>query len=380
MNNHPLHIYVLWHPDFEEGQAYGQQIYSAFYRNINYPLKRGIGIPVYFRSAIYQQNQPREIDFQSSANTAIVVLVNVDMIIDDNWKAYVTTLQAQVNKQGKGRKIIYPVAITNKDFKLGFSQKNFIRLFQETNVQRKGIFLINRIAHELCRFLYNKKRIDESSDILQQSPAPIKLFLSHAKMDGEDFAITLRNHINNNFSLKTFFDANDIAYGYDFYEEIKVNIEQAAFLAIYSDKYSSSQWCIKEIILAKKYNRPIIIVNSLNTIEERSFPYMGNVRNIRCDINKNDLHDLDNIIYEMMLETLRVKFTELYLRYLTTVFGKSFEHESYYVYPPELFSITNNKNNAIIYPDPPLSADEINILKSFNDQKEYITPMMLPII
>ncbi|RBN36117.1 molecular chaperone Tir, partial [Priestia megaterium] len=74
------------------------------------------------------------------------------------------------------------------------------------------------------------------------------MFISHAKEDGVSLAKSLSDYLQTQTELKTFFDANDIAIGYEFSQEIEANIQKSVLVAIHSDRYSSREWCRKEII------------------------------------------------------------------------------------------------------------------------------------
>ena len=57
-------------------------------------------------------------------------------------------------------------------------------------------------------------------------------------------------------------------------------------MAVHTDTYSSREWCRREIIEAKRCNVPMIVVNCVRDVDERAFPYMGNVPNVRMDPGK----------------------------------------------------------------------------------------------
>ena len=370
----PLNIYIVWHPSFIDGINYAESFYSLFNRDINDPLSRGIGIPVYFRTG----NNPLDIDITNSEHTAIVLLINADMVIDETWKQYVDQV---TNKIIGTKSIIYPVALSKSAFNISskLPDKNFVRLYDEDEPLD---YLRNIVTHELCRLLYGRERLNDiPSNEELQSPPPLKLFISHAKEDGVQIAKKLSCFIQNSTPLKTFFDANDIAIGYDFPQEIETNLQESVLLVIHSDKYSSREWCRKEVIIAKKHNRPIVVINFFNEGEDRSFPYMSNLKNLRV---KNDTdNDFVKILQTTLKETLRFKFHQLYIKYLAGNYKLDISNNAIMSYPPELLSVVflkDIKHNLIIYPDPPLSDEEIQIIKAANNELQFITPIFIPLI
>ncbi len=370
----PLNIYVIWHPKFEGGYDYAKQLYADFTRDVSEPLSRGLGIPVYFKSK--EMNNISDIDYTSSNNTLIIIFVDSHMVVDIEWHSYISTISSQCEILDKC--ILLPVAINRAAFNISekIEKINFIRLYELKKYEQKRSYLTFRIAHELCRLLYGLERTSKVIDN-PVSPAPVNLFISHAKEDGVEIAKALNDHIQGDTPLKTFFDANDISAGYDFSSEIEANIENSVLLVIHSDKYSSREWCRREIILAKKYNRPIIVVNTLDSGEDRSFPYMSNVKTIRASnpINR------ERLITETLIETLRFKYQELFINYLVSKFNIDVNREFILSYPPELLSLIFLKdmnNDIIVYPEPPLSEEEIDILQRLNENMKFATPSLLP--
>ncbi|MNB95217.1 TIR domain protein [compost metagenome] len=373
----PLNIYIVWHSAFGDGINYARSFYTLFNRDINDPLSRGIGIPLYFRTG----NDPLDIDISKSEHTAIVLLVNDEMVIDDTWKEYINEIADKIQNS---KSIIYPVALTENSFNVSskLSPKNFIRLFAEKEPLR---YLQSRLTHELCRLLFDRERINDISDnVALQSPPPLKLFISHAKEDGVEIAKQLSDFIQSSTPLKTFFDANDIAIGYDFPQEIEANIQNSVLLVIHSDKYSSREWCRKEVIIAKKYNRPIIVINFFDEGEDRSFPYMANLKNIRIkNISDNMLQEFARILHVTLKETLRFKYHQLYIQYLALKYKLDISENAIMSYPPELLSLVfmkDIKHNLTVYPDPPLGDEEIQLINSANNELQFITPTFIPLI
>lgn len=377
---YPLNIYILWHPSFIEGKKYADSFFSFFCRKVNEPLTRGIGIPVFFRTG----DCPIPINFDVSEHTAIILLVNDDMVIDNNWSEYTNELVNQVKKDNKN--IIYPIAFTTNAYKFNDQLKpmNYIRIYEQNDDTEIRIkFILRRIAHELCRLLYGKETVAESHMSEDKHPA-LKLFISHAKEDGVEFAKNLSDFMQTETELKSFYDANDIPIGYEFSEIIEANIQKSVLLVVHSDKYSSREWCRKEVILAKKYNRPIIVINLYKEGEDRSFPYMANLKNLRIDFQNENLELIYNNILLMTLEeTLRFKYQKMFLFYLNKTFGIKVGNEAILSRPPELFSLLflkDLKEKYILYPDPPLGDEELEIIKIFTQDTQFITPAILPLI
>ncbi|WP_025685577.1 TIR domain-containing protein [Paenibacillus maysiensis] len=372
----PLNIYVGWHHEFNEGLELAENIFTFFNRDVNDSFSRGISIPVFFRSG--ENLSP--ISTEDSVFTAVVLLVDSNMVIDNEWDKYINQLLA-VNEKFPKKFMLYPIAIERNAFNLKNSllKKNFIRSYEHDN---DWIYIASMLTHEFCRLLYNVKRINEE-DKNSRANGPVKLFISHAKEDGVNFAKSLCSFISAETPLKTFFDANDIAFGYDFPQEIESHINKSVFVAIHTDKYSSREWCRREVVLAKKHNRPMVLINLFNEGESRSFPYMANVKTIRINQKGNKKNKNFKIILFTLAETLRFKYHEMFMDYLVRKLPIPAKERNIFSYPPELLTLFSGlvqDEKYIIYPDPPLSQEEIDILNLANHQIQYITPTMLPAV
>jgi hypothetical protein len=301
----PLTLYVLWHPDYSDGAAFSHRLFNVFSRNVNDPFARTPGIPVYFRStpASPGGTVPLDIPFSESDHTAVVILVDDEMVVSPEWKEYVKRLDEQA-AESAGKIRLFQIAVSTRSFNFPVANTNFIRLFEvksdesagsgttnrqrETShqpvsvsgginvnvfingvdvqsiradnvtaevsldsvadqenaptqptqgadesessstknlVHRQAVFLTGKLAHELSRLLYHEPRVTEEGTI--QSTPPVKMFISHAKADGADITAAIRNQIHRDTSLKSFFDANDIAVGYRFSEELLAALQGA---------------------------------------------------------------------------------------------------------------------------------------------------------
>ena len=218
--------------------------------------------------------------------------------------------------------------------------------------------LIHYVVHALARLLANPERTTAQG--VKLSPLPIKLFISHTKREAKalQLAEALKQALDNT-QVDRFFDSVDIASGFQFDKEIDANIENAALIAIRSDRYSDSPWCRMEVMSAKRLKCPIIVVDVLQHHEDRSFPYLSNVPVIRFDLEQpltapETTKKLQAIIDFALLEVLRFKYIEKHFAHLkswrwlpkdATILSR----------PPEerdLKSLETNKQ--IIYPDPPI--------------------------
>jgi hypothetical protein len=377
-----LHIYLVWHPKYKSGQKIANKLYSHYNRNVEEALSRGIGIPVFYRSVTYENELPKKIELKEAERNAIVLLVDTHAI--NNWKDYAKKLQQQLDDAGDGNRL-FPVSISSNFPNIGNSlaKSNFVRLHDLKRFSEKVNQLLFQLTHELCRMLYGKPRLSEATK-KQLSNEPVTLFISHAKKDGTSIANKIKAVADSNTSMKTFFDTIDIAPGHRFKNELEGNIESAALLAIQTDSYSSREWCRWEVLKAKKENRPLIVINAVKEGEERSFPYLGNVPTIRWKTGPNKEKFIKRILDFTLYEVLRFIYTYKLLgdlKGLTKLTGT--RKPKILASPPELLTLlekateSETKGNIVIYPDPPLTSEELELLIDATDDFEFLTPTIL---
>ncbi|MBA4055724.1 MAG: hypothetical protein C0490_13495 [Marivirga sp.] len=361
----PLAIFVLWHPFLKEGLEYAEFIFTELKRDIKDPLARGMNIPVYFRYI----TPLLKIPFDTYEFVVVVALVDSGFVLDNNYSSYIKDIQGNSRNT-----LLIPVAIDKTAFNLSLGNANFARLYEREN---KKEYLMSVIAHETARHLY---RLKEVIDPTSAPPAPLRLFISHAKVDGVDIARQIKAYVEGNLPLKTFFDANDIAIAYDFSKEIERYIEKAVVVAVHTDLYASREWCRKEILLAKEHNRPIVILNCFNNGESRSFPYMANVLTVHYASVSGpvcgDSSVWSSLITAVLKETVRLRYLELWIFYMSQKRNTPIDPDSISAYPPELVTVLRKRsrlNGVFLYPDPPLGTEELDILRQFENIR-YITP------
>lgn len=197
---------------------------------------------------------------------------------------------------------------------------------------------------------------------LEQHLEKIQVFLSHMKRDrnGEKIAEAMRLCLHNNSALCSFLDVHDIPGGTQFSDVIDHHIGKSVFLAIRTDDYSSSEWCRKEVIEAKRKGVLTIVLDCLHSIDERSFPYLGNVPVIRMEPKTEALYAqvAGRLIDEVLLDFLWDCRIAVLSGYPTdTVFMAR---------PPELLSIVTTTlepkmQGYVAYPDPPLSREAMDL-------------------
>jgi hypothetical protein len=378
---YPLSLIVVWHPSFSEGKTIANDLYGIFCRDIDEPLSRGLGIQVYYRSVSLFP-----IDTNIANRNAIILLIDENYMVDSDFQEYTKQIVSLTDENTR----IYPIALCEQATGLGCGlnsiqfiryKDGFINISAEYDRGLKKIK--SELLHDCARLLMNFQPLwmDKKGSKI---PSPVKLFLSHAKKDGEETTKKFKLFVESETKLDVFFDTVDIADGYEFEKQIEANIENAALVVFHTDEYSSREWCRIEVLVAKRNKCSIVVVHDIKDGEKRAFPYMGNTPTITLKQKEN------SSFIEILTLTLYQVLNNLYQRELLKSFEEKFKDEkSDFVIitsPPELFNyidlykmkLTEKKKLIVLYPEPPLGAEELRILNDIDKDIKFITPIYLP--
>jgi SLOG cluster2/TIR domain len=372
-----LNLYVIWHPDFQDGQTYAEKLYREFSRDSDHPMSPDLGIPIYFRTSSANGVAPAPIELGQATYNVVLFLVESSMVLDDVYQDYAQQIGAASTAVKFQTVILAFKWPQSGNLKLGNLQQILLPADEKEALRTMRM----KLAAETCRLLQQQPR---SGDGIPFRPEPPRVFLSHAKRDGEDKALLLKALIETT-AIDTFFDKADIAAGYNFDEELLGNIKRSAIIAWQSDEYASRPWCNIELLKAKEFLRPIVVVLGIKSGEERSFPYLGNVRTIvATEAN------LPEILIAAVREYLRKLYTEG--RFASLIAAGLLPHARYQLFrQPELidgalFERKTQQENAsapndelqsrdqVLYPDPPLSTTELDLLHRLFPDLEFLTP------
>lgn len=359
-----LVLYVVWHPNFDKGPEIAESLREHFRRKIYENIAGGAGISVIFRYALLPNaTTPIPIPFQDAETTAIVVLMD-EMLANDNvWIEYIRELTIQADHAGLGVRV-FPVALDSAAVTKTQAQAIRWDLWSDQDSERRQK-LIRELTYEFCRmlrhYLEHLRHPTEEHEALEAYLKKARIFLSHSKHDpnGEKIARAIRNRLHGSKGPSSFFDVTDIPAGMSA-EKVLVNqVRTSAVVAIYTDSYSSREWCRREIIEAKRWSVPMVIANCIDEIDDRGFPYMGNVPVIRMDPGAMDR--IDAIVGRLLDELLK----DFLWRCRVLLADRMTNPAVAFVpRPPELISLVavpkgpEIESPVLVYPDPPISVEE----------------------
>lgn len=371
-----LVIYIAWHPEFADGPAIAKALYDHYRRELYENVAGGTGLSVIYRSAPEPSSDvPIDIDLAEAETSAIVLLVDERWATDSAWIEWGLELMERTDAVGLGTRV-FPVAIDSVAMGLGITEQA-VRWdkWVDVELEERERKLIADLTYQFCRmlrsYLERLKHPTEEEGALEQYLRKVQLFLSHSKHDthGERIAKLIRErlHQGEGDSLASFFDVHDIPAGLRFNKVILQMVKVSAVVAIHTDSYSSREWCRREIIEAKRCNAPLVVANCINDLDERSFPYMGNVPVVRMDPSAADR--IDYIVSRLLDEVLK----DFLWRCRVELAKPAASDDIVFLpRPPELISLAGLPKSAeatLVYPDPPIGAEEQRLF-------EEIAPMV----
>ena len=377
--NPPFTLYVVSHPEYCLGKRVANLLLDHFgshrYRNV----AGGASVRVIFRNTMAPGSQvPLSIDWDSSDTTAAVILLDGKLVRDPTWVQYVRDLAAEAEDRGYSARLI-PVSMEEGTLVEIDLEENAPQWHAWTGTdEERGQRLVRDLTYEFSRMLrHHLTQLQHPSDGdigLRQYLEKVQVFLSHSKHDnyGERVASEIRGWLLSDTALAVFLDVTDIPAGVSFESVINLAIGDGVMVAIYTDSYSSREWCRREVIRAKRVNVPMLLVDCLQTVDERSFPYLGNVPFLRIDPDTMDR--LDQIASCLLDEV----FKDFLWRCRVEGLRCSNPQTLFLAHAPELASLTSlpegpdGTERNIVYPYPPLGAEEVQLFSDVaQDVKLY---------
>lgn len=351
----PLAIVVAYDMQFTEGLSIYEDLYHLLCRNANEPLVDGLDIPVYFQT---NQEDGNIYDVRKAINAdKVVVLLLVDLCMF-NSSAWANHINELVNDEKNGVVKVLPVALCQYAFGINheLGKQQYIRL-KNFNIRDCWKEFLIRFYDDLIRTLC-------------KSEEKLQIFISHTKKDedrmGIEKANELKAYLRADTKLNSFYDANDILDGYSFGDQIKENLKKSLLIILETSTYSDREWCRIEAIVGKENYVPTVVVSLFNGMIPRTFPYLGNTPKIRFDAN------WDEVICLLLRTALDKYYEERYL--------ENFSQANSKVIPmmPEFINIGKVDGvNQILYPEPPLGNEELEVVKRQFPTITFNTPSQI---
>lgn len=384
----PLHIHLLAHPSSTVAKEIAQALMA---RLVEPPASGGLRVPVFF-TPDRGDNQPPSLtgkdslNLDSATHSLVVVLVDAFMLrtvpsgTGNEWKYFIRHVQAQAPLDASPHHVL-PVAIDRVGFGIN-DQCHVLPAFLNSSLEespakeRRLAELSFHIAARAIQLLAHGKVPALAPERMQ---APVRIFLSHAKADlstdrNDPVRHTAALCDSEDFPIEKWFDTRNIATSQDFWKAISAGIRDCSImLAFNTDHYSSRPWCRREVLEAKRLGVHILMVNAVESGEARSFPYAGNVPVIRWNLSGEPEVEARRIIDRAVLEALRFQHNRALLA------ARKEKTDDVWACAPEALTLAEIPDDAtdtcILYPDPPLGREELEVLHKLRPHARLLTPL-----
>ena len=362
----PFILHVVWHPGYKRGNSIASLLLRRFTSNRYRNVVGGVGIRVIFHNQVTQiASANLAIDWNIATTVAVVVLLDRCLVNDSVWTEYVHSLVKSADSKQFNAHVI-PVAMEKGVHKFELKVQT-LRWDIQSDTDNGPKRLVRELTYEFSRMLrYQLKQLrhpdHDDERKLQYHLEKIEVFLSYSNHDdfGKKIAYEIRDWLHHHSKLSSFLDVQNIPTGSPFSDVIEYAIQRGALIALHTDSYSSSEWCRREVIQAKRNDVPLLVVNCLTNVDKRAFPYLGNVPIIR--MNPERMDRMGKIVEHLLNEV----FKNLLWRCRTEKFQLRNSQTYFTARPPELITLANvcgnvNDSLQIVYPDPPLTKEEVRL-------------------
>lgn len=373
-------VHVLSHPDCGSAAMLEDYLFRLLVQDPADESRPGLNIPFFSwrNQKLGATGRPDPFSLENVHHGVIIALVDGHMARSPEWGTLIAALVKQVSDPFNSHHRLLPVILSPKVFEINpglLGSMHAIRLYETKIVDQPRTLGVD-ILHELCRLLFSTPRKGRSH-------APVQLFLSHAKKDGTEIAQAIKNHLCHRSPMGAFFDARDIAPGHSFVQEIEgaIGDANATLVAIQTDAYASREWCQREVLEAKRLEKPVVVINAVDKREIRQFPYLGNTPSIRWQ-TAAVVESCQQVVEVILMETLRTTYFKKLINNMLTG-NTALESCRGLGAPPELVTLLhvdrlNEENvNTIVYPDPPLGSVELELLQKMRPGLSLVTPFQL---
>lgn len=369
-----LAIHVVWHPRFERGAAYGRALFKHLFEDPDDLGSHGLRIPVFHWRSSGEPHAdvppPQDLPLGTSAVPVLVPLIDDWFGAGLGWDRFLQRTRVALPKNNH----LLPVQLSETlPREVGGLQA--VQLHQRPHRLR-----VPELLSEVTYRLWELLGADESTELGRVNAEKVPVFLSHSIDDGKHIAEQVSEFLSRRGPVGAFFAPRDVPRGAEWRTVLRDHAGHSLLLAIRTDCYASREWCQIEVLEAKRHGMPVVVLDALARREARGFPYLGNAPVLRWRSRDREVQ-LEELLGVMLREALRSRHFHRRVDTLRSLCKVEVPVDVQPA-PPELLTLlerlpATDRARLLIYPDPPLGADELAVIRSLDGELEPITPLML---
>ncbi|HEY0151403.1 MAG TPA: toll/interleukin-1 receptor domain-containing protein [Longimicrobium sp.] len=169
--------------------------------------------------------------------------------------------------QSKGKHGMLVVTMEEGQVREFSTKRPELATLQVRPAQQLGEFSVRPTMLAL-RALHEARRLLASGlpTVAGQQPGYMRIFISHAKIDGLPLAQALKHHIATIHWLRSFYDAEDLADGENWQRGLEEGVGTSIIVMLRTDVYDSRDWCQQEVRWADEYATPAVLVDARTSL------------------------------------------------------------------------------------------------------------------
>lgn len=367
----PLQVLLFRHPDDDDLLPFEDAVVRAFQggKEVGGYVASGVDLAVQLSPFGAVPSRPADELLDDFCHTLVIVLVDRSMLEAASAASLLGWLAACWThcRASQGRHAMFVLPMEERQAAELARREPILETLQVRAAHELGERAV-RPAMFALRILHESRvLLARATPIGAHAPAEpgfLKLFISHAKLDGLPLAQALKGYIQLTGWLQKFYDAEDLPSGCDWQAELERGVGTSVIVMLRTEEYDGRYWCQQEVLWADAYATPAVLVDARTSLHH---PAAG-LPFDRVPIVRIPDGNLTRVLYAALREGLRFLLFARRVEELRRVgVIPSSADLRVFSLPPSMpallracrswsSSAVSSATRLIVYPDPPLRA------------------------
>lgn len=262
----PLQILLFRHPDDADVTRYENSVVRAFQGGKEAGEYLATGEDLGIQMGVFSDTPPQPVadTLDAFCHSLVVVFADQAFLSKSSpalWNWLVGSWAH--TDSSNGRHLMLVVAMDERQGHAFTSKRAELEALQLLQVHSLGEFAV-RPAMLALRILHESRLLLATAlpAIDGHRPGYLRLFISHAKMDGLPLAHALKHHIESTGWLEDFYDVDDLPAGRNWQRELERGVGSSLIIMLRTEAYDGRHWCRQEVLWADEYATPAVLVDA----------------------------------------------------------------------------------------------------------------------